>query len=290
MEVGTRSTRAKEPVVSSNSDSLPLVSIIMGVYQCKNTDNLMASIKSIIRQTYVKWEFLIVDDGSEDAGRTYSVIQKASRLDHRIIPFRYKENHGLAYALNYCLHRARGIYIARQDDDDFSQPDRLEQQVAFLNSHPNISFCGTNATLFDEQGEWGKLIMKERPSSKSFLWNSPFIHPSIMIRAVQLRQVRGYRDSPETVQYEDYDLFFRLYAHGMFGANLQKTLYNYRSDRNAMKYRPLSRRIAEAKLRAKGFQALHLGAESLLYVLKPLILGLVPRHLYAKIQSRRFTV
>lgn len=279
--------RQMDKAVSASSRR-PLVSIIMGVYRCTDTAALEKSIQSIVDQTFSDWEFLIVDDGSDDGGRTYYAIRHAAARDNRIIALRYEHNHGLAYALDYCLSRAHGQYIARQDDDDYSQPDRLEKQIVFLSKHPNVAICGSNATIFDATGSWGTLRMPPEPSADSFLWNSPFIHPSVIMRAAALRRVNGYRVSRETVQYEDYDLFMRMYTRGFRGVNLQQPLYCYRSDRTAMKYRPMRRRIQETKIRLHGFRALGLGIRSLPYAVKPVLVGLIPRRVYARIQRRRF--
>ncbi|WP_322154886.1 glycosyltransferase [Paratractidigestivibacter sp.] len=265
----------------------PYVSVIMGVYRCKNASMLRTSVESIIAQSFQDWEFLIVDDGSDDDGATYAAIQAAASLDDRVVPLRYERNRGLAYALNFCLERARGCYIARQDDDDTSMPERLEREVAFLDARPDVAIVGTNAELFDESGAWGVLERPERPMAESFLWNSPFIHPSVVMRADPLRSVGGYRVAPETLLYEDYDLFMRMYAAGMCGCNMPERLYSYRSDRHASKPRPMDARLREAKIRAIGFRELGLGAKKYFYIAKPVLLGLVPNALYGAIQGRR---
>lgn len=265
----------------------PTVSIIMGVYCCKNMKILQSSIESIMSQSFVDWEFLIVDDGSSDGGATYHAIKEMAARDDRVIALRYNQNKGLAFALNYCLERARGYYIARQDDDDLSVPTRLEKQVRLLNSQPNVSIVGSNATLFDDKGEWGELKVSERPNRQSFLWNSPFIHPSVMMRADSLRSVGGYRVAAETARCEDYDLFMRMYAAGMQGVNIQAALYRYRSNRDTSKYRPMKRRLEEIRVRARGFKAMGIGPVCLPYIVKPLVVGLIPKGIYGLIQRGR---
>lgn len=268
----------------------PDVSFVMGVYCCKNPAELLCSVDSIVSQTFENWEFLIVDDGSPDNGATFAAIEAAAALDQRIIPLRYNENRGLSFALNYCLKHAGGRYIARQDDDDYSEPERLAMQVAFLELHPDLALVGTNAAIFDDDGEWGSLVMPEHPSRESFLWNSPFVHPSVVMRADALRSVDGYRVSPETVRSQDYDLFMRMYAAGWHGANLQEPLYRYRSSRDTLKYRSMPRRVQEAKIRARGFKAMGFGPSCFPYIIKPLLLGLVPKHIYGAVQNRRVSL
>lgn len=265
----------------------PKVSFVMGVYRCKHAAALRASVESIIAQTFTNWEFLIVDDGSSDGGETYAAIEAAASLDPRVIPLRYEQNHGLAYALNYCLERARGSYVARQDDDDLSNPERLFKQIAYLEAHADCAIVGSSVTLFDEGGAWGSLDVPERPAPGDFLWNSPFNHPTTVMRADALRSVGGYRVAPETRFTEDYDLFMRMYAAGFRGANISEALYRYRSERGDSKYRSMSKRMNEAKVRARGFKELRIGPKSIPYIIKPIIIGFIPKSIYGAIQHRR---
>ena len=129
---------------------MPEISVIMGVYNCKNVDLLKKSVESVIAQTYKDWEFIICNDGSSD--NTLDVLQEIKKLDSRIRIISYNKNHGLAYALNKCLKAANGKYIARQDDDDYSVKNRFEMQLVEFNKHPEYSIIGTNAFVFDDKG------------------------------------------------------------------------------------------------------------------------------------------
>ena len=92
---------------------------------------------SILQQTFKDFEFLIVDDGSTDT----SVVTIRSYSDKRIRLIVNETNVGLAASLNIGIDCARGRYIARMDCDDISLPDRLEKQVAFLESHGDIGYA-----------------------------------------------------------------------------------------------------------------------------------------------------
>ncbi len=79
--------------------------------------------------------------------------------------------------------------------------------------------------------------------------------------------------------------FFRLYAKGYKGYNIQEILFNYRIDienEKHKKYRPMKDRINEAKVRYGGFKALHLGYRSIPYVIKPIIIGLIPAPIFLR--------
>ena len=111
------------------------------------------------------------------------------------------------------------------------------------------------------------------------LFRSPNVHPTIMIRTEILKEIKGYRVVKETRRAEDYDLFMRLYASGYKGYNIQKELFKYREDHISLRKRKYRYRIDEAKVRIYGFKKLGLFPKAVPYVIKPLIVGLLPYRL-----------
>lgn len=265
---------------------MPEISVIMGVYNCKNVDLLKKSVESVIAQTYKDWELIICNDGSSD--NTLGVLKEIKKLDSRIHIISYKKNHGLAYALNKCLKVAKGKYIARQDDDDYSVINRFEIQLAGFNKHPEYSIIGTNAFVFDDNGVWGNYKEKEYPDKESFLWTNPFAHPTVMIRKDVLDNCNGYRVAKETRRCEDYDLFMRMYSKGYKGMNIQENLYYYRIVNDNKKYRPMKYRIDEAVVRYKGYKILKLFPKGIFFVLKPVLIGLIPQCIFKKIRINQY--
>lgn len=266
----------------------PLVSIIMGVYNCKNKHLLEESVKSIVNQTYNNWELIICNDGSSD--NTYKVLKEIQKLDKRINVVSYNENKGLPYALNECLKSSRGIYIARQDDDDISYPNRLDKEVLFLENNKEYALVGSIAEVYDDDGVYGEYNLEEKPTNESFLWNSPFLHPSIVIRKEVLKKCDGYRIAKETRRCEDYDLFMRMYSLGYKGYNIQEKLYKYRIDRNeTKKHRPMKYRIDEYIVRKINFKKLGINfPKRLIYSIKPILVGLLPNSLVKKINKHKY--
>lgn len=263
---------------------MPKVSIIMGVYNVEDENILKNSINSILDQTFKDFEFIICDDGSNN--NSYELISKLVSHDNRVKILKNKTNLGLAQALNNCLSISEGKYIARMDDDDFSDITRLEEQVKFLDENINYDIVGCNAYLFDDEGIWGERINIKVPEKKDFLFGSRFIHPTIMVRKNVYESLNGYRVSKETVRGQDYDLFMRAYAKGYKGYNLENKLYKYREDKNSYKKRTYKHRINEAIVRYKGFKAMNLMPGGIIYVIKPLIVGLIPHKLIRYMQSK----
>lgn len=266
---------------------MPKVSIIMGVYNCKDFEMLNKSVESILNQTFADFEFLICNDGSTN--ETLCCLEQIAKMDKRIKIITYNNNKGLNYALNRCLEEAKGKYIARQDDDDISKPMRLEKEVEFLDENKDYAIVGTLAEVIDDSGIWGKYDVPQRPLKNDFFWNSPFIHPAIMIRKNVYDDVDGYRIAKETRRCEDIDLFMRMYAKGYKGYNIQEYLYLYRMINNPnIKYRKMKYRIDEAIVKYKGYKAMGNLFCGIPYVIKPIVVGLIPQKLFYYIKKKRY--
>lgn len=122
-----------------------LVSVIMPSY---NTAEYIAhSIDSVIAQTYQNWELLIVDDCSED--NTDEIVSKIT--DKRIRYFKNDCNSGAAVSRNRALREAHGRWIAFLDSDDLWLPDKLEKQIAFMDTN-DYRFSYTNYIEIDIDG------------------------------------------------------------------------------------------------------------------------------------------
>ena len=130
----------------SDSFLKTLISVILPVYN--GSEYLTESIDCILNQTYSNFEFIIIDDGSTDD----SAAIIANYTDVRI-RFYSQQNQGLASTLNRGISLANGNYIARQDQDDVSLPNRFAQQVAFLEANPEYGMVGTWAAIWSKQDQ-----------------------------------------------------------------------------------------------------------------------------------------
>lgn len=263
-----------------------MISVIMGVYNTSDNSVLYKAINSILRQTFQNFEFIICDDGSTD--KTYDLLCDIAKTDLRVVVIRNEMNLGLAVTLNKCIDVSRGKYIARMDADDISASNRLEKEYNFLIFNTDYAFVGCSSFLFANKGIYGKRQPIEIPSKKNFLFNSPFIHPTLMIKREAILVVKGYRSSPETKRMEDYDMFMRLYSHNFIGYNLQEFLYYYREDNQSLKKRKYRYRIDESIVRYKGFKQLNLLPQGIIYVIKPLLVGLIPQRVLSKLKKNIF--
>jgi len=195
-----------------SAGAAPLVSVLMSVYN--GAAYLQQSIESILAQSLGDFEFIIIDDGSSDGSN--EIIEAAASRDARVMAFSNPGNLGLSRSLNRGLALARGRYIARQDADDVSAPERLAEQVALLVADPSLVLIGSAYWVVDIDGVL--LRMEQPPLQDAFirwrmLFHSAFAHPTVMFRADLLACHPLQYD--ETLRYaQDYDLWSRFAHYG----------------------------------------------------------------------------
>ncbi len=228
----------------------PRVSVICSVYN--GMDHLDKAVPSILSQTLRDFEFLIVDDGSDDG--TSEFLAEVAAGDDRVRLFRL-ERVGLARAVNYALQYARAPYVARQDFDDVSYPERLEKQAAYLDSHPGVGLVGSYYVL-DDQNRGERYIRQwpeddfslRRKMSKSI----PFAHTMVMIRTAALREIGGIA---EVDNITDLNTWVSLAAGGWKLANVPEVLgehfvYAQSYWHKNFTYRRRQKDLARAQMRA----------------------------------------
>ena len=191
-----------------NNCSTPQITVLMPVYNGERY--LREAIESILGQTYIDFEFLIIDDGSID--NSLNIID--SYNDQRINVVRNERNIGVAASLNRGLDLAKGEYVARMDADDISYPTRLEKQVRFLDSHSEIPMVGTQTQTIDQEGKINSSYQKKFSTSNigirwSLMFDNSFSHSSVMFRRkVIWDEFSGY--DVEKIACEDFDLWARV--------------------------------------------------------------------------------
>lgn len=184
------------------------------------------AVESILAQTYSRFEFLIIDDGSSD--RSLSILQRYARQDARIRLIS-RPNTGYVIALNEMLSLAQGEFIARMDADDVALPNRFQRQVDFMQQHPEVVCVGSWHTLIDHRGRL--LTCLELPQQDSEIQrealagHGSICHPCALIRRSVLSTLGGY--NPELMPAEDLDLWLRLGEVGQL-ANIPEPLLHYR--------------------------------------------------------------
>lgn len=213
----------------SSPESPPLVSVILPTYNA--AAYLGKAIKSILTQHYRHFELIIVNDGSSDG--TQNLLTQYQ--DPRIIVIN-QANLGLPKALNQGIGIAKGKYIARQDADDISLPERLLEQVTFMEQNPSCALLGTWSHIktvrgSEESDSTPSGRQHQHPDANGqlqvlLLINNQFVHSSVMIRTSCLNSIGLYSENPEHYPPEDYDLWLRIAKQHRI-ANLPRVLLEY---------------------------------------------------------------
>jgi len=183
---------------------------------------LAQTLDGLLAQTHPHWRLVAVvhGDPSELAPLILEKVPAAV-----IVPM--TSDARLQHLLNAGLDACTAPYVARQDHDDIPEPTRLAEQVAFLQSHPEVVAVGSNATEIDADGNpIGPRSVPSGPAVlKGLRWKSQLIHPSVMLRREAVQSVGGY--DVDATNAEDYELWLRLAALGSLD-NLPGPLLRYR--------------------------------------------------------------
>jgi glycosyltransferase involved in cell wall biosynthesis len=203
--------------------AVPDVSVVLSVRN--GGSDLPKAVATILEQTFTNFELIAINNGSIDGTRDF-----LDRIADPRVRVYHQEDAGLAAALNRGISLARGRYIARQDHDDWALPTRIEQQVTFLDAHPDHGLVGTCAEIWIGDHSTGRF--HDHPAENAelrfaLLFNNPFVHSSVMMRKSALDQVGSYSTDRARQPPEDYELWSRI-ARRFRVANLPERLTIYR--------------------------------------------------------------
>jgi glycosyltransferase involved in cell wall biosynthesis len=200
---------------------MPTVSVVMPVHNAERY--VGRAIQSILDQTYSDFELIIIDDGSTDGSlvvlRQYATQDPRIRLSSRAW-------RGIAPTRQELLALCTGRFCAMMDADDESEPQRLEQQVAYLAQHPDCVCVTCRILLTDSDGSPIRTVNLETSHEEIDAANLSgcIFGGAYMVRRDVLLEIGGIRDFP--LGY-DLDMFLRLAEHGRL-ACVPAVLYRYR--------------------------------------------------------------
>jgi glycosyltransferase involved in cell wall biosynthesis len=201
----------------------PKISVLMPVYNCRLY--IEDSVSSILKQTVSDFEFIIIDDCSNDG--TFEYLK--SLTDRRITVVRKPKNTGYTVSLNMGLQLAKGNYVARMDGDDISLPDRFEMQVEFMDKNPDVAVCGGGYRVIGSDIEFIPKLSNDE-MVLDLLSLTPIAHPTAFLRNNILKK-NNIQYSPEYEPAEDYKLWTVLSNYGKL-ANIKDIILLYRKHPN----------------------------------------------------------
>jgi len=192
-----------------NSKKQPLISVVLATYNREKC--ITKAIESVLNQTYKNLELLILDDSSNN--KTAELILDFKKKDPRIVYIKNKIRLGFVKNLNKGIRLAKGLYIARLDDDDFwLKKEKLEKQVNFLENNPDYLLVGGGIVRKNEKGqEVSERLNPETDQEirKAMLLSCPFTHGTTVFRKKAWQIAGGYYEEvPDSS--EDWELWLKF--------------------------------------------------------------------------------
>ena len=206
------------------NSELPLVSVLMSTYNSETT--LERAINSVLNQSYKRIEFLICNDGSTD--NTKKILDKYSNLYDQVKIVNNKNNVGLTKSLNLLIDKSTGEFIARQDADDYSDPERIKEQIrhSINNKFQAVFTRSYNLNKNTSMQKISYLI----PYRILVNFRNPFVHGTMLINSKIIKKLGGYDESFYFAQ--DYKLYRDLIDNGIRIKKIRKILYYLNTKNN----------------------------------------------------------
>lgn len=216
----------------------PKYSVLMSVYYKEKAEWLDLSIKSMMDQTVLCDEFVLVEDGklTEELDKVIEKYVKEYPKLFKIV--KIKKNGGLGPALERGINECKNEYIARMDSDDYSLPNRIERQFDIFFSDSELGLVGTNVEEFEGEIDNVNCHVVLPESNDDIVKFSkrrcPFRHPTLLYKKEEVLKAGNYR---EFYLCEDYDLYVRMITSGCKCYNIQEPLLFMRIGKDFYKRR-----------------------------------------------------
>ncbi len=205
-----------------------LVSVVITAYNSEKF--LPEALDSVLNQTYQNFEMILVNDGSKD--RTLEILKEYQQKDSRIVIDDH-ENMGISKSANRALRLAKGNIVIRMDSDDVMMPNRIEEQVKFLQENPAVTMVSCDAEFINERGE---TIGQQRMPGYDKVEDTyealkadkliACAHTGFAAYREKMLEVGGYNEKLKCVV--DLDLFTRMVEKGNVLIIIRKNLMRYR--------------------------------------------------------------
>lgn len=207
---------------------LPDYSVLMSVYGGEKPEFFRESVESMLGQSFVTNDFVLVCDGPLTPELDSIVEEYEARYDF-FRPLRLPENRGAGECANVGLAQCRNEYIVKMDSDDIALPERCELSMYLLAKHPGVDMLGAYISEFDS-ATGKEIAVKKTPSGNSAIRKyarrrNPFNNPTLVYKKSMVERIGGY----STVRRcEDYEFVVRMLSAGAVGRNIPKVLLRYR--------------------------------------------------------------
>lgn len=266
-------------------------SVLMSVYYKENPEFLKSAIDSILNQTVLPEQFVIVKDGKLTDTLNQIIDNYARETSSLFTVVELEENRGLGVALDEGMKFCRNELVARMDSDDISMPNRCERELSVFEKWPELDiisgaineFKDTIANIVSVR----RVPEMESDIKKQMRQRSPFNHPAVMYRKSSVVRCGGYGTS---ARKEDHDLFSRMLNQNCHAYNIQEPILYYRVGDDNIKRRKSWKNVSSyIEIMWINLQRGYCGVGDFLFVLSSQIFYFVaPTCLIEKVLNRYY--
>ena len=203
----------------------------MSLYKKENPAYFKIAMDSILNQTLLPTEIVLVEDGKLTAELDAMIADYVKQYPKLFKVVAFEKNRGLGLALRDGVLECSYEYIARMDTDDIADKHRFEKQFAYLEKHPDLAILGSRVTEFSSDPKKPDTVT-DLPCTyedivKFSKKRNPFRHMTLILKKSAVLASGNYRDF---LWFEDYDLWVRIIQKGYKVENLPEYLVNVRAD------------------------------------------------------------
>lgn len=213
-------------------------SVLMSLYYQENPEWFVQSMESMVNQTILPDQIVVVLDGPVGDELTEKVNYYEETYSDIVDILALPQNIGLGKALDKGLEICRNDLVARMDTDDISLPERCEKELSFFENDESLALIGTNIDEFNDTPDnivSSRVVPSSNEEIKKYIKRrSPFNHPTVMFRKKVVQKVGGYG---KLRRKQDLDLFSRIVNSGYKSLNINESLLLFRSNENNFKRR-----------------------------------------------------
>ncbi len=203
------------------------ISVVMPVYNANRF--LSDAIESVLNQSYVDFEFIIIDDCSSD--NSYEIMKKYAQSDDRVKIFKNEQNRGVSYTRNFGVSKATGDYVALIDSDDMWECDKLQKQMSVMQMFPDTDICFTGSAFIDTKSVRSTFVFRipTLVDYKTLLKQNVISCSSVLIKRELLVKYPMAHDD----MHEDYVVWLSVLKNGGVARGVDEPLLVYRVDRQS---------------------------------------------------------
>jgi glycosyltransferase involved in cell wall biosynthesis len=188
---------------------VPKVSVIVSTYN--RAKILSETLDSILNQTFIDFELIVVSDCSTDS--TLQILNDYS--DHRLFVYSLPTNCGLpGMVRNYGIEKSKGDYIAFCDDDDIWLPNKLSIQIEYLEKYKNVNLLSSNALFFPGIGVPALFMLRNKfVYFQDIVKGNMILTPSVIVRKSVIQKVGSFDEDLDLRYGEDLELWLRILSY-----------------------------------------------------------------------------